>query len=102
MGVYSASVYFPATRERHLFDQQLTVPFDVYLLNAFVFVLDQATNEPVHITRFAAADPLSNFVTFSRDTETVNKFTYDTGHGTVIAQVESRALDLRVHRSVLA
>ena len=35
-------------------------------------------------------------------TRRLNEFTYDTGHGTVTAQVESRALDLRVHRSVLA
>ena len=83
MGVYSATIYFPAERVRHLFDQQLMAQFDDYILNAFVFVIDNATNKSVHITRFAAADPLNNFVTFSRDTETTNKFTYDPGNGTV-------------------
>ena len=102
MGVYSATVYFPATRGRHLFDQQLTAPFDDHVLNAFVFVIDKVTNESVHITRFTTADPLNNFVTFSRDTETVNDFTYETGNGTVTIQVESRALEVRVHRSILA
>ena len=102
MGVYSATLYFPATRERHLFDQQLTAPFDDYVLNAFAFAIDKATNESVHITRFTAADPLNNFITFARDTETVNEFTYETGNGEVTIQVESRALEVRVHRSVLA
>jgi len=102
MGVYSASIYFPTSGRRHLFDQQLTAPFDDYILNAFVFVIDKATNESVHITRFAAADPLNNFVTFSRDTETTNKFTYETGNGTVTVDVESRALLVTISRSVLA
>lgn len=102
MGAYSATIYFPAGRVRHLFDQQLTAPFDDYILNAFVFVIDKATNESVHITRFAAADPLNNFVTFSRDTETTNKFAYDPGNGTVTMDVESRALVLTISRSVLA
>ena len=102
MGIYSATIYFPAKRERHLFDQQLTAPFDDYIMNAFVFVIDKATNTSVHITRFTAADPLNNFVTFARDTETTNKFTYETGNGTVTVDVESRALVVTVSRSVLA
>ena len=48
MGVYSATVYFPATRGRHLFDQQLTAPFDDDVLNTFVFVTDKVTNVGVH------------------------------------------------------
>lgn len=102
MGVYSASLYFPSTQVRHLFDQQLAAPFDDYVLNAFVFVIDKATNQSMHIIRFAAADPLSNFVTFSRDTETTNRFVYDPGNGTVMVDVESRALTLAISRSILA
>ena len=102
MGVYSATIYFPTTRVRHLFDQQMAAPFDDYVLNAFVFVIDKATNKSVHITWFAAADPLNNFVTFSRDAETTNKFTYETGNGTVTVDVESRALVVTISRSVLA
>lgn len=102
MGVYSATVYFPASRERHLFDQQLIAPFDDYVLNAFVFAIDKATNESVHITRFTTADPLNNFVTVSLDTETVNEFTYETGSGVMTIQAESRALEVRIHRSILA
>jgi len=48
MGVYAASIYFPATKNRHLFDQKLVVPFDTYVLNAFV---DPATNRSVPIIR---------------------------------------------------
>ena len=102
MGVYSATVYFPVTRERHLFDQQLAAPFDDYVLNAFAFAIDKATNESVRITRFTTADPLNNFVTVSRDTETVNEFTYETENGAVTIQAESRALEVRIHRSILA
>ena len=45
MGIYSTEIYFPATQDRHLFDQQLTAPFDDDILNAFVFVVDEATNK---------------------------------------------------------
>ena len=102
MGVYSASIYFPVKRRRHLFDQQLTAPFDDYILNAFVFVIDKATNKSVYITRFAAADPLNNFVTFSRDVETTNKFAYETANGTVIVDIESRAVVVTISRSTLS
>jgi len=102
MGVYSGTIYFPATRGRHLFDQQLAAPFDNYVLNAFVFVIDKATNQSVHITRFTTADPLNNFVTVSIDTETVNEFIYETENGTVTIQAESRALEVRIYRSILA
>ena len=83
MGVYSATVHFPAALERHLFDQQVAAPFDDYVLNAVIFVVGKATNESVHITRFATADPLNNFVTVSRDTETVKELTYAIENGTV-------------------
>lgn len=64
---------------RHLFDQQLTAPFDGYILNSFALVVDKATNESVHITRFAAADLLTNFVTLLRDEGTANRFKHDIG-----------------------
>ena len=102
MGVYAASIYFPATNSRHLFDQQLAAPFDTYVLNAFVFVIDTATNRSVPITRFAVADPLNNFVTRSTDSPTTSKFTYDAGEGPVTIDVESRALELDIRRSALS
>ena len=102
MGLHSATLYFPSSPTRHLFDQQLTAPFDSYILNAFVFVIDKATNRPVHITRFAAADPLNNFVTFSRDTETTNRFADYSRNETFTGEVESRALVLTIRRSILA
>ena len=102
MGVYAASIYFPATKNRHLFDQQLAAPFDTYILNAFVFVIDPATNRSVPIIRFGAADPLNNFVTFFTDSPTTSKFTYHGGEGPVTVDVESRALELDIRRSVLS
>ena len=103
MDIYSGMIYLPATKQRHYFDQQLIAPFDDYLINAFAFVIDKATNQSVHITRFSTADPLNNFVTFAHDMDTVNEFTYDTGNGTTVTiQAESRALEVVVHRSILA
>ena len=80
----------------------MTAPIDDYILNAFVFVTDKATNEFLYTTRLAATDPLNNFVTFSRDTEATDKFTYDTGNGTVAVDVESRAFVLTISRPVPA
>ena len=103
MDIYSGMIYLPATKQRHYFDQQLIAPFDDYLINAFAFVIDKATNQSVHITRFSTADPLNNFVTLAHDMDTVNAFTYETGNGTsVTIQAESRALEVVVHRSILA
>jgi len=103
MDIYSGMIYLPATKQRHFFDQQLIAPFDDYLINAFAFVIDKATNQSVHITRFSTADPLNNFVTFAHDMDTVNEFTYETGNGTVVTiHAESRALEVIIHRSILA
>ena len=102
VGVYAANIYFPATKERHLFDQQLAAPFDTYVLDALVFVIDTATNRSVPIIKFAAADPLNNFVTRSTDSPTTSKFTYDSGEGPVTIEVESRVLELDIRRSVLS
>ena len=66
-----------------------------------MFAIGKVTNESVHITRFTTADPLNNFVTFSCDTEIVDDFTYETPVPVTI-QVESCALEVRVHRSILA
>ena len=65
LGVYSATICFPTTRVRHLFDQPLTAPFDDYNVNAFVFVIDKATNESVLIPRFEL-QPLIRSTTSSR------------------------------------
>jgi len=103
MDIYSGMIYLPATNSRHLFDQQLIAPFDDYMINAFAFVIDKATNKSVHITRLSTAGPLENFVTFARDVDTVNEFTYETGNGTTVTtQAESRALEIIVYRSILA
>jgi hypothetical protein len=102
MGVDAASMYFPATKERHLFDQQQAAPFDAYILNAFVFVIDAATNRSVPIIRFAAAGPLSSFITRFTDAPTTSKVTYDAGEGPVTIDVESRALELDIRRSARA
>lgn len=102
MGVYAASIYFPAQNARHLFDQQPAAPFDTYVMDAFVFVIDTATNQSVPMTKFAVADPLNNFVTQSVDSPTTSKFTYDAGQGPITIDVESRALELNITRGVLS
>ena len=103
MDTHSGMVYFPASKTRYWFDQQLHAPFDDYRINAFAFAIDKATNKSVHITRFTTADPLNNFVTFSHDMETVSDFAYETGNGTAVTiQAESRAMEVVVYRSILA
>lgn len=102
MGIYAASIYFPVQNSRHLFDQQLAAPFDIYVMDAFAFVIDTATNQSVPITKFAVADPLNNFVTHTVDSPTASKFTYDAGQGPVTIDVESRALELKITRGVLS
>lgn len=102
MGVYAASILLPKPVIRHLFDQQLAAPFDRYVLNAFAFVIDTATNQSVPITKFAIADPLNNFVTYSIDSPTTSKFTYDAGQGPITIDVESRAVELDIRRGVLS
>lgn len=97
LGIYLASIYFPATKTRHLFDQQPVAPFKTYVSNAFVLVIDTATNQSVTITRFAAADPLN---CHSTDAPTINKFTFNDGQGPVTIDVESRALELDIGCSV--
>ena len=99
LGIYPASIYFPATKTRHLFDQQLVAPFDAYVLNAFVFVIDTATNRSVTITKFATADPLNHFITHSTDTPTTSQFTFNGAQGPVTIDVESRSLELDIRRS---
>lgn len=65
------------------------------------FVIDKATSKSVHTTRFAAADPLTNFVTFSRDTETTNKFRYDRWNRSVTGDIEPRTPVFTISRSIL-
>ena len=61
-----------------------------------------STNKSVPITRFAVGDPVDNFITSSVDMETKSNYTYDSGTGATTVVVESRALEVRVRRSMLA
>ena len=67
-----------------------------------MFVIDKATGKPVHLTRFAAANPFSNYIAISGDEETTSKSSYETANGTAIVDAESRALVAHISRSILA
>ena len=99
LGIYPASIYSPATKTRHPFNQQLAAPFDTYTLDALVFVIDRATNQSIPVVKFAAADPLNHFITHFTDMPTTSKFAYDTGEDVVTNDVESRALEPDIKRS---
>jgi len=82
--------------------QRLRVPFDHYDFSAFAFAVSPATNHSIDITMFAIADTLGDFVLRSQDTPSTNKFTYDSGDGSVTAQVESRLLQVAIEHSAIA
>ena len=96
LGAYAANIYSPAKKTRSLFDQQLTAPFDTYVLDAFVFIVDTTTNQSVPIIRFAAADPSNHFITRFTDVATTSRFTYDAGGSLTMIGAESRGLEFPV------
>jgi len=79
-----------------------TVPFDVYVLKTFVFVIERATNESVPILKFAAGEGPDNFVLSSVGGQTNNTWTYDPGTGPTTVVVESSWIEITVKRSQLA
>jgi len=79
-----------------------TVPFDAYILDAFVFAIDKTTNKSVPIVTFAAGDGPDNFVLSSIAFQTKNAWTYDSGAGPTTIVVESSMIEVTVKRSQLA
>ena len=78
------------------------VPFQRYSSNAFVFTIDPTTNHSIRIAMFSVLDVLGNFAIRSRDAEDTNEFTYDSGGGLVIREVESRVLRVEITQSAIA
>ena len=78
------------------------VPFDAYLLTAFVFVIERATNKSVPILRFAAGDGPDDFVLSSVNRRMNSTWTYDSETGPTTVVVESNVIDITVKRSQLA
>jgi len=78
------------------------VPFDFYFLNAFVFVIEKATNRSVSIITFATGEGAENFVVSSSMMQTKNNYTYDPGTGPTTVEVESGVVFITVKRSRLA
>ena len=81
-----------------------TVPFDVYALTAFAFVIEKATNRSLPIIMFAAGDGPDNFVLSSHEwwQKANNSWTYDFGAGSTTVVVESSMIDITIKRSQLA
>ena len=84
MGVYSATVHFPAALERHLFDQQVAAPFDDYICPQRSHLCRGQSDERVGayhpIRNRGSTEELCNSLPRP---ETVNEFTYAMENGTM-------------------
>ena len=81
--------------------EQLRVPFDRYDFSAFAFAVNPLTNHSIRIELFAITNNLGDFVLHSHDVASTNKFIYDSGDGSVTAEVESRLLQVDIERSAI-
>jgi len=82
--------------------EQLTAPFDRYVLYAQGFAIDPMTNRSLPMGISIVADTLGDFVIFSHDAAATSEFTYDSGGGLVITEIEARALRAEIRRTVIA
>ena len=84
------------------FDDQAITPFDLYHFDAFMFIIDKATNTSAPIITFLAGEGPDNFAVLSVYTPTRSNYTYDSGMGPITVEVESAAVDIEVKRSRFA
>jgi len=82
--------------------QDLMVPFERYSFHASAFAIDPVTNNSVKIAMFGIADTLGDYVVRSCDAADAIEFTYESGNGLTITEVESRALQVEIKRSAIA
>lgn len=87
-------------------DLDLTKPpkahFDHYFFYAFALAIDPTTNHSVPIATFTVVDIPGDFTVYSHGTAVTTDFTYDSGDGLVTTEVESRVLQVKIKRSVIA
>lgn len=74
-------------------------PFDIYSLTIFAFAIEKATNRPIPIITFAAGQAPSGFIISSTEEVTMNNYTYDSGTGPTMIEVQSRAAYIELRRS---
>ena len=77
-------------------------PFDSYYLEIIGFAIEKATNKSVPITNFVAGEGPDNFLVLSDDDPATNIYTYDPGTGPMTVVADSRIVDVRVTRSLIA
>ena len=82
---------------------QYLTPLDTYLFEAFVFVVEKATNKSVPIIAFGAGDAEpGDYTTTSDAVETTNSFTHDAEGGPITVQVQSYTTAIQVKHSTRA
>jgi hypothetical protein len=72
-----------------------------YAFHTFAFAIDPATNVSLGITQFAVGSSLNGFTISSRGRNVAKAFTYDTGSGATTVEIEARALEVEIRRSIL-
>ena len=82
--------------------EQLTAPFDRYMLRAQGFAIDPITNHSLPMGISIVADTLGDFIILSRDVAATSEFSYDSGSGLVIMEVEACALQAEIKRTAIA
>jgi len=109
--LHACSIWdLPGFTVEHRFDKRgkwdhnedLIVLFQPYGFNTFAFAIDPTTNHSVHIAMLGVLDTMGDFVIRSHDAAHTNQFTYDSGNGSVTAEVESRVLQVEITQSAIA
>ena len=78
------------------------IPFDAYSLTVFAFVIEKATNSSTPVVAFIAPDAPDNFVISSTEEMAMNNYTYDSGTGPTVTEVQSSVVFIEVARSQFA
>ena len=82
---------------------QYITPLDRYLFQAFVFIVEKATNKSVPITTFACGDAEpGDYTTTSETIQSTNSFTHEAEGGPITVEVESHTTFLEVKHTIRA
>jgi len=77
-------------------------PFDTYLLNTLVFVIEKETNKSIPIVKLTAGQAPGNFGISSTEVKTASNYTYDSGTGPTTINVDSKIIRIEAKRSRFA
>lgn len=78
------------------------VPFDTYILNALMFVIEKATNKSVPIIAFAAGEGPNGYAISSNEEKFRSNYTYNSGTRPTTVELDSHMAHIEVKRSQLA